>query len=1074
MAVTSPREIRCDVRSAELLRELAEGPLPLNLGAPRAEHRFFRDVYLDTPDGRLRQYGISCRYRIGGDDSRRLTLFQPSPDAPTGTALLRHDADVDEIDPLRAVSGESAPARRIRAIVEPASLAIAFTVQTDRLVRRSVRRWLRPAEFDFAYDVAAVEQGGVVRHFQELRVRRLRAGPPSLARIAAALQEAHGLRPILVNRLERERLTAAGAAREADRRAVGSGHAVALVVLEHGTIACRNEGGGLRLPIAAGSGDGACRHLLLECFGSSVGELRLLGDLPASEGRPQLEIWLVTQTRQARALGGTPNGAPSAASPMVWLSLDELIARAGSPSLNDSQTLAALLVAARSDLPALGRASKSASVIGSPSAAATSGALGGDDGPLGSEARLLDAERSLLEFNSRVLAMAEDASTPLLERVQYLGIVSANLDEFFAVSVTALKRARMVITGEHRVAEMGDRLAGLALGVRGLLGRQERCLAECMRELRSRGVRIVPWSELAPNEVASVRTYFRDVVFPALTPQAVTEAPGYPAPQIATLALSVAVIVKDPQTGPTHLAFVRIPAMLSRLVPVRDDRTFVRLEELIVHEIETLYRGREVLQAFLFRVTRSGELEGEEEGAGDLLQAIEEDTRRRVSNAVVRVEVERAMPPSLRSTLLEELRFDGGEQLLALGDDDVYEVGEPLDPTVMKELASIRLPELNFPPFQPRNAFARDRSMFDLIRERDRLVHHPYDDFATSVQRLIEEAADDPAVTTIKLTLYRSGQRSPIIDALVRAAQGGKEVAVFVELKARFDEAQNVHWARRLANAGIHVVHGLVGLKNHAKISLVVRREGDTLRRYVHVGTGNYNAATARFYTDVGLFSADETLAADVSELFNELTGSSRGPSGQYGRLLVAPHAMLPALLALIGRETEHALAGRSSGIRVKLNGLSDPEMIAALYRASQAGVPIELIVRGICRLRPGVPGLSEGIRVVSLLGRFLEHARIYRFTNGGDAEYFIGSADWRPRNLRRRIETVAPVVDAECRAQLDTILDRELGDAAAWTLRPDGTYRRASTTTGTRSFSQSVFAAEAQAQAPADLAPTR
>jgi polyphosphate kinase len=1068
MAMTNRGEIRCDVRSAQLLRELAERPLPLNLGASHVEHRFFRDVYLDTPDGRLRQFGISCQYRIGGDDRRRLTLFQPTPDAPAETPLLRRGADVDELDALGAVSGESVPARRVRAIVEPESLAIAFTVQTDRLIRRSVRRWLRPAQFEFAYDVAAVEQHGVIRHFHELRVRRLRAGPPSLARIAAVLQEAHGLRPILVNRQERERLTAAGAAREADRRAVASGRAVALVVLEQGTIACRNDGGGLRLPIAAGSGDGACRHLLLECFGSSVGELHLLGDVPAGQGRPQLEIWLVTQTRHARTLGDTTNGRAVEASPVLWLSLDELIARAGTPSLSDASTLAALLVAARSDLSALSRASRSTPVVGSFSAVTARDAVHHDDGPPGDDTQLLDAERSLIEFNARVLAMAEDKSTPLLERVQYLGIVSANVDEFFAVSVAALKRARLVIAREHRAAEMDDRLAALGSGVRELVDRQQRCLRECMRELESHGIRVLPWAELAGTELATMRTYFRDVVFPTLTPQAVTEAPGYPAPQIASLALSVAVVVKEPQTGPTHLAFVRIPAMLARLVPVRDDRSFVRLEDLIVHEVDALYPGREVLQSFLFRVTRSGELEGDDDGAGNLLQTIEEETRRRASNAVVRLEVERAMPPSLRSTLLQELRFDGGEQLLALGDDDVYEVGEPLDPPILKELASLPLPDLHFPPFHPRDAFTPDRSMFDLVRERDRLVHHPYENFATSVQRLIEEAADDPAVTTIKLTLYRSGQRSPIIDALVRAAQAGKEVAVFVELKARFDEAQNVHWARRLANAGIHVVHGLVGFKTHAKIALVVRREGDTFRRYVHVGTGNYNAATARFYTDVGLLSANEALTTDVSELFNELTGSSGGPSGQYRRLLVAPHAMLPALLARIAREAEHARAGHPSGIRAKLNGLADPDVIAALYRASQAGVPIELIVRGICRLRPGAPGLSENIRVVSLLGRFLEHARIYRFVNAGDVEYFIGSADWRPRNLRRRIETVAPVVDAQCRARLDTILDRELADESAWVLRADGGYRRVSATADTWSRAQSAFAAEAQA----DLAP--
>src|SRR6476646_3504452 len=541
MAVTNRREIRCDVRSAQLLRELAELPLPLNLGVSRAEHRFFRDVYLDTPNGRLRQFGISCQYRIGGDDRRRLTLFQPTPDAPAEAPLLRHGADVEELDPLGAVSGDSAPARRIRAIVEPESLAIAFTVQTDRLIRRSVRRWLRPAQFDFAYDDAAVDQHGVVRHFQELRVRRLGGGRPSLARISAVLQDAHGLRPILVNRQERERLTAAGAAREADRRAVASGRAVALVVLEQGTIACRNDGGGLRLPIAAGSGDGACRHLLLECFGSSVGELHLLGDLPAAQGRSGLEIWLVTQTRHAHTLGGTTNGGAVGASPVLWLSLDELTARAGTPSLSDPSTLAALLVAARSDLSALSRAPKTTPVVGSVSAAATRGAVHPDDGAPGDDTQLLDADRSLIEFNARVLAMAEDRSTPLLERVQYLGIVSANVDEFFAVNVAALKRARMVKAREHRVTEVDDRLAALGAGVRELVDRQQQCLRGCIRELESHGIRILRCAELAPTELTIMRTYFRDVVFPTLTPQAVTEAPGYPAPQIASLAMSVAV-----------------------------------------------------------------------------------------------------------------------------------------------------------------------------------------------------------------------------------------------------------------------------------------------------------------------------------------------------------------------------------------------------------------------------------------------------------------------------------------------------------------------------------------------------
>ena len=1056
--MTNLREIRCDVRSVELLRQLVELPLPLNLGNPRAEHTFLRDTYLDTPDGRLRQYGMTCRYRVRGDDRRRLTLFLPATEATT-RSRERCDADLDEVDVMKAVKGESTPARRLRAIVDPDALTVAYGVHTERFMRRSTRWWLSLALFDFAYDIVSVEQKGVVRRFQELRVRRRRGGPPSLARIAAALQDKHGLRPVLVSRLERERLTATGVSHEAERRAVESGHTVVLIVLEHGAIACYDVNGQLRLPSASGSGVGACRHLLREHFGSSVGDLRLLGDLPADDGRPHLEVWLALQTRLGRQ--------PAGVSAPTWLSIEELTARAGTRALSDPTTLTALLVAARSDLAAIARSAKAVPVR---SSTPTPVPADSEEEALDEKDRLLDPDRSLLEFNSRVLALAENESTPLLERLQFLAIVSSNVDEFFTVRMPALKRPRVDSTGEQRGERSEQRLSALSAGVRSLAARQQAALRSCLRALELHGVHVVPWTDLDVEEKAKLHRYFRDVVFPALTPQAVTEAPGYPRPRVESSALSLALMVKDPRTGPVHLAYLRIPTLLPRLIPVRDGRSFVRLEELISDQVDTLYRGREVLQAFLFRVTRSGDLDVVEEAAGDLLQAIEEDSARRATNAVVRVEVESAMPDTLRKVLLRELRFDGGEELVPLGEDEMYEVDGPLDLTMLRELASLPIPELRYPAPQPRLAFPLERSIFEVVKERDRLVHHPYDDFGTSVQRLIEEAADDPAVTTIKITLYRTGERSPIVDALLRAARAGKDVAVFVELKARFDEERNVRWARKLADAGIHVVHGLVGLKTHAKIALVVRREEDTLRRYVHIGTGNYNASTARQYTDLGLFSADPALTADVNQLFNELTGSSKGPLGSYQRLLVAPHALLPRVIERINREAEHAREGRPSGIRVKVNGLSDVEVIEALYRASQAGVHIELIVRGICRLRPGVPDLSENIRVVSRVGRFLEHARIYRFENGGDTEYFIGSADWRPRNLRRRIEVVASVTDAACRAQLDAVLNQELADPTLWRLQANGRYTVATPARATESASNNGFAASAAARA--DMAP--
>lgn len=1061
--MTSPRETRCDVSSPELLRQLVELPLPLKLGRPTAERTFLRDIYLDTSDGRLQRSGVTCRYRTRGDDRRRLTVYVPENDA-AGSVSIR-EADLDEIDPLRAVAGNSEPARLLRGMIDPELLEIVFAVHTERFTRTSDRRFLR-AHFRFAYDLATIEQNGIARGLQELRIRRLRNGLPRLAHIASVLQEQFGLRPLLDSRIERERNIAAALGREGVRRSVGTGRAVALVALDRGTVACRSQDGSLRLPVADGSGEGACRHLLVECFGSAVGELRLIANLPSDADGQQLEVWLARSIRHGRA--------PAAQSGvMLWLSLEELIARVGTGALRDRQTIAALLVAARSDLLSLGKIAE-----GSAAPARVSGErkpaprTERDDGDAGDDNRLLDADRSLLEFNARVLAMAEDREIPLLERLQYLAIVSANSDEFFSVQVSALKRLHAETTGEHRAQRAEEQLAAIGPQVRALTTRQEAAYLDCMRELANHGVHLLRWSELDADEQATLRKRFSEVVFPALTPKAVTEAPGFPQPRIAPLALSFAVLVKDPQTGPLHLSFVRVPPTLPRLIPVRDGRSFLLLEELIREQMDALYPRRDVLQSYLFRITRSGELDAEEAAAGDLLQSIEEDAKRRGGNAVVRVEVESAMPATLRTTLLSELRFDTGGEPLPLGPDEVYETDGPLDLTMLRQLASLPMPDLQFPPIHPRVPFVPDRSIFAAIRERDRLVHHPYDDFATSVQRFIEEAADDPAVATIKVTLYRAGERSPLVDALVRAAESGKEVAAFVELKARFDEARNVRWARRLADAGVHVVYGLVGLKNHAKMALVVRQEADTLRRYVHIGTGNYNAGTSRLYTDLGLFSAEESLGADVNDLFNELTGSSHWPRGSYRRLLVAPHAMLPALLALVEREIDHARSGggRSASIRLKLNGLSDAELIEALYRASQAGVEIDLIVRGLCRLRPGVPELSEHIRVFSILGRFLEHARIYEFGNGGAPEYFIGSADWRTRNVRRRVEALAPVTDPQCRARLAAIFERELTDPTAWVLMADGSYRRRTRTSDAEIVAQTFFAAEMPHDA--DMAP--
>jgi polyphosphate kinase len=492
----------------------------------------------------------------------------------------------------------------------------------------------------------------------------------------------------------------------------------------------------------------------------------------------------------------------------------------------------------------------------------------------------------------------------------------------------------------------------------------------------------------------------------------------------------------------------------------------ISLEDVIRLALPLAYPGRRVTAAYLFRITRDAELGVDEQRAGNLTQAIDEHARRRRHQPIVRLEVERAMPASTRELLIRELQLEPGARPGGLGADDIYEIPGLLDYQGLRQLADLELPGLAFPPFRARRAVPEHRSLWDAIREQDIFLHHPYDEFATSVVRFFNDAADDPDVPSIKVALYRAGERSPIIDALRRAADAGKDVTVFVELKARFDEQRNVRWTKQLEAAGAHVVQGLPGYKNHSKIALIVRRESDGPRRYAHIGTGNYNASTARFYTDFGVLTVRDAICDDLTDLFNTLTGSSVPTDVAYRECLVSPHALLPGLVARIEREAAHARAGKTARIRMKMNGLSDKEVIQALYGAAQDGVVIDLVVRGICTLAPGLTGISDRIRVVSVLGRFLEHARVYAFANDGAPEYFIGSADLRPRNLRRRVELLVPIHSAEHRARLDEILDLELEDPTAWTLGPDGSYVRR---TGALSAGNGARGAQAHLAAAAE-----
>ena len=658
--------------------------------------------------------------------------------------------------------------------------------------------------------------------------------------------------------------------------------------------------------------------------------------------------------------------------------------------------------------------------------------------------RYLNRELSWLDFNARVLALAEDVSLPLLERAKFLAIFASNLDEFYMVRVAGLKRRAETglavrsadgLSPREQLARISDRSQAIAEAA-------ARVFLDSVRPgLEENGVSILRWADLTNAQRARLSDYFSAQVFPVLTPLAVD--PAHPFPYISGLSLNLAVTVRDPQERTDRFARVKVPNNVPRLVRVdpdpssggSDEVTFLPIEDLIAAHLGQLFNGMEVAEHHVFRITRNADLEVEEDRDEDLLQALERELARRRFGPPVRLEITDTMSDQVLELLLRELDVDP---------HDVVVVPGLLDLTALWQVYGVDRPELKDEPFVPSThpAFAdgeTPRSVFETLRRGDVLVHHPYDSFSTSVQRFIEQAAADPKVLAIKQTLYRTtSEDSPIVDALISAAEAGKQVVVLVELKARFDELSNIRWARELEKAGVHVVYGLVGLKTHCKTSLVVRQEGNTIRRYCHIGTGNYHPRTARLYEDLGVLTADPTIGADVADLFNSLTGYARQDS--YRRLLVAPHGVRQGIIARIDGEIAHHQGGRPAGIRMKMNSLVDEQVIDTLYRASQAGVPVDIVVRGICALRPGRPGLSENIHVRSILGRFLEHSRILHF-RGAD-EYWIGSADMMHRNLDRRVEVMAQVSDPPLAQRLAEMMDSALDPATrCWTLSGDGTW---------------------------------
>ncbi len=670
----------------------------------------------------------------------------------------------------------------------------------------------------------------------------------------------------------------------------------------------------------------------------------------------------------------------------------------------------------------------------------------------------LSRELSWLEFNRRVLHEAMDERTPLLERLKFLAIFSSNLDEYFMVRVAVTKQ--QIDAGVNKRTPDGrtpiEHLSDISARLRPMFVKIHSYFQHELRpQLADDGIHLLNYADLSTTQTDYLDRYFNEQVFPVLTPLAVDS--GHPFPYISNLSLNLAVEIQDDEES--HFARVKVPKVLPRFVKLptqlqRDIKLVdnssnqemppchwvgVPMEQVISHNIAALFPGMSVKDCFTFRITRNADLSVEEDEADDLMLAIEQELRkRRLGGSVVRMEIESGMNETMRTTLMSELR---------LNEEDVYDVDGFVGLADLMSFMSLPLSDLKDPSWKPvvpnvwkAASSGEGEDVFSIIRRRDRLVHHPYQAFSGTVQSFITQAALDPGVLAIKMTLYRTSGDSPIVNALIKAAENGKQVVALVELKARFDEENNINWARTLERSGVHVVYGLMGLKTHTKVALVVRRETNTIRRYVHIGTGNYNPKTARLYTDLGLLSCREELGTDLTDLFNYLTGYSRQHS--YKKLLIAPVSLRDEITQFIRHEVKAARHGRTGRIIAKMNSLVDPKIISELYKASQAGVEIDLIIRGICCLRPGVSGISENIRVISVIGRFLEHSRIFHFHNDGDERFYIGSADWMPRNLDRRVEALVPIEDASLRSELVDLLELCLTDnRQAWEMQSDGSY---------------------------------
>jgi polyphosphate kinase len=1039
MATQRERVLRFEVPDHETLARIAGEPLPFDLEERSSDLDFFRVVYFDTSTGDLQRKGASVRLSIRPDETQTLSVdVGIADDRNASVTRRRAEARVEALPHIRLFAGTSEPARMIRALVDPAHLRPMFEIETIRRMRHAALPGSESESIGFAFDAITVRKGELSGEMDELVITIQADAPPIREGLVEAVVSAYGVRLVLADTVARARGLLDHKMVERLEQDVRAAREVAVIAHSQGRIALCRVGETLVVPTGHGSGQEACRRVLRSVFGRSHGRIRLLGTAPGMDTRPGLEVWLAE---------GVTGGDTC-----TWLPIEIVLEHVGAPQLRNERTLSALHTVARSELGARSAAAaeqvpesvreayplfeRAVSAARVPELQET---IRARDVP---SEMLLNPELSRLSFDERILVMVEDERLPLLERVRFLSMFGTRLDDFFTTRIAEFKE--QVAAGDVDTSLDGLN-AEAQLDVTRIRARRviERAYAvltdELLPAMEERGVRVRRWAELDRAHRDYLRRTYEPQAEAVLTP--VIADPTHPFPHMRNLRPALAAIVRLPESTDEHFVAIELPSGMPRFVELPDARDFIPLEELILAWLPTLYPGLHIVEAGTFRVARSAVVEYDEEPAGGVLAAVEEQVARRPFGEVVRLEVERAMPMALRDRLLRELQFEMPEVRTALSQDDVYPVAGLVDLAALHELAEIDMPELHFEPAERSSPLEPDRPMFDQLRERDILVQFPGHSFDETVERFLDEAADDPDVVAIKITLYRTDANSRLVRALGRARGVGKDAFALVELKASFDERRNIEWARSLQNAGIHVVFSPASIKVHAKVALVLRREAGGVRRYVYIGTGNLNAATARGYTDVGILTADDELAEEVNDVFNLLTGYSGANDFQH--LLVSPFTMRDRFMAMIDREIDHAHAGRGGRIRIQMNGLADRRMIAALYRAALEGVKIDMAVREICCLRPGIEGLSENIRVVSKLGRFLQHSRIYCFHNAGEPEYFLGSADWRPRNLSKRVEVITPVRDAGHQETLGAVLDAILDDPEAWELQPDGSHVR-------------------------------